>query len=386
MTETIVPTFQPKKKSPWPSVLIYALSLIGIGLLVYFGGDIISNLENLRGKSALGVNVLNGTANVFVNDEMLGTTPFESEDIKAGENRISLRNDVTSYDVSIDFLPNAEVAMNRDLGISEVFSSGQNFWLEKADSDVVLSAISEPSGANVFVDNTEVGVTPYSTANIGEGEYDLRVEKAGYETQTARIKIQNDLKLNVVIKLFPVPVPATINILEGSADLYDVYSNDALVTSDSANWSKAVVYWNETRGISIEDAGKNKESVFDYFVDYTGQVYDGVGKVVTDGLEFGDLPKGAYLRRVSDGPGLTDEAKAALDNLSISTGKQATILATGKGWLNIRSEPSLNGDILTKVDVGDTFTVLDEVPSWVKIKISDEASGWAYSAYVSVTE
>jgi hypothetical protein len=377
-------TYQPQKSSNLPTIAVYVLALLGVGLLVYLGINVLTNLGSLRGKSALSVSVLDGTAEVYLNGNYLGATPYDSDDVKSGENKVRVKNDQTSYDVAISFMPNSEIVLNRDLGVSDVFSSGQNFWIEKADLGTVLSIVSEPAGAKVFVDNTEIGTTPFSTANLSDGEYELRVEKPGFEAQTARIKIQKGFKLNVVMKMFPLPVPMTVSLLEGADNLYDVYSSDSLVTSDAPSWTRAVVYWNRTRGVNLSGAGVNKDLVFDYFIDYTGRVYDKEGNDITGITDMGEVTKGAYLRKVAEGPGLSEAAKTALESLKVVIGRKATIKPTGTGWLNVRSTPGLNGEVLTKVNVGESFGILEEGTNWVKIRVSTDVEGWVSSTYVTI--
>lgn len=210
-----VTTYQPQKKSNLSAIGIYIFAFLGICVVIYLGIKVLGNLGSLRGKSVLSVSVLDGIAEVYLNNDYLGSTPYDSEDIKSGENKVRIKNEQMVYDVAINFMPNSEVVINRDLGVSDVFSSGQNFWIEKSTLGTVLGIVTEPAGAKVYVDNTEVGTTPYSTADLSDGEYELRVEKAGYEAQTARIKVQKGFKLNVVMKMFSLPTPMTVSLLEG---------------------------------------------------------------------------------------------------------------------------------------------------------------------------
>ncbi len=48
----------------------------------------------------------------------------------------------------------------------------------------------------------------------------------------------------------------------------------------------------------------------------------------------------------------------------------------------MRNAPSVNGVELAKVNVGQTFDVLEEQSGWVKIKVSDTITGWVSSMYV----
>jgi hypothetical protein len=365
------------------SIVIYVLAIFGVLSIVFFGVSIIKNKGNLKGKSALTVNVTGGNAQVYLNDTFLSNAPFESKEIIAGDNKLTIKNEKVTYNVGLDFLPNSEVAIMRDLGTSDIFSAGQNFWLEKSDTPS-LALISEPTGARVLVDNTEVGVTPYSTSTLSEGEYELRIEKAGYDSTTSRIKIQKEFKLNIALKLFPSPVPNKVSLLEGSQNLYDVYSTEAVVTSNPADWVKALMYWNTTRGINLAGTGVNKDLVFDYYLDFNGRVYDKDGNDATDSTTPLKAEKGAYLRRVSDGPGLSNNAKEAVQKLSLLGGKKAKIGQTGTGWLNVRSEPSLNGSVLAKVNVGESYSVIEQSAGWAKIQVSSTVAGWVSTSYVTI--
>lgn len=382
-------TFQPQKKSAASNIFLYVLALVGIGLLIYAAISVFSNIGNLKGKSALTVNALNSEAQVLLDGTPLGNTPYTSKEIDVGEHKITVKNDKTTYEVSLDFASNAQVVINRDLGVSSTFSSGQNFWLEEGGGPSV-NIISEPAGAKVLIDNSEVGVTPYSSTNITAGEYDLRLEHSDYETQTARIKVLDGYKLNVAVTLYPLPVPATVTLLEDSDTLYDASSSNPVVTSDTQAWVLALLYWNTTRGVNLSGSGVNKATVFDYFLDYKGNVYDKAGTLLNDvtavDLEAG--ARGAYLGKLTEGLGLTAEAKSAYEKLggAVVAGKTATILETGTGWLRVRAAASTGGAEVTTVNVGDKFAVLEEGIGWVKIKVDTDTEGWVSDTYVELSE
>ncbi len=379
-----IATYKPQRKNDFTTPLIYAAVIIGLGLVIYLAINVLGNFGIVGGKARLVVDAHDGTANVFLNNELIGTTPLDYSEVKAGEQNVRIENSLTSYEASLSFLGNSETVIFRDLGVSNVFSSGQNIWVEKSRSDTVLNVVSEPAGAKVFIEGTEVGATPYSSSSLSDGEYQIRIDRPGYEAQLISVHIQKGSVLNASIKLFPVPVPSTVTLLEGSTNIYDVVSNDAVVTSDSANWASAVAYWNRTRGVKLGEAVATKEPVFDYFIDYNGRIYSAIGEDITGATELTDVTYGAYLRRASDGPGMSPAAVSALENLSIVTNKTATVLATGTGWLNLRSEPSLNGSVVQQLNTGESFLVLEERSGWVKLRVSAEVEGWVSSTYVSV--
>jgi hypothetical protein len=385
--------------SPFSTALIYILGVLGVALTVFFGGELITNLTGMGTKSALMVDVQNGSAQVLINDEVIGDTPLEANNIKPGVNTVTVENETRQYQTEIKFLPSKNdtvytVGIVRDLGVSDTFSSGQELWFDKEGSENTIRVISEPSEATVYIDGSEVGKPPFSSAAITNGDYELKVSKEGYESIITRINVQRGYTLNVSVKLFPFPVTPIVQMFEGSEGLYNISIDNPVVTSDTQAWVKGVIYWNTTRGINVDNVGLNKEKVFDYFIDYKGGIFDMNGKAVISEEDFQrlrDLERGAYLGMPSLGEGLTEEARQALEELSSSgvdvvTTKTATIKTTPLGWLRVREGPSTNSTELTRVDTGNTYNVLEETEGWVKIRVSNTIDGWVSATYVELSE
>jgi hypothetical protein len=391
------------------SSFLYILMAVGLAAGIFFAFRFLQNADSFKKKSGLTADVYNGTAEVFINNQSVGKTPFTSESITPGENNVKIKSSNREYNSQINFIPNDNkyihnVGIFADLGTSDVFSSVQEFWFERSRSGETLKVISDPANASVFIDNAEVGKTPYSSEKLSEGEYDLRIDFPGHETQTARINIKKGYTLNIRVKLFPIPAPTTINLLEGATDFYNLAMDNQVVLADTQNWVNAVIYWNKTRGLNISGTGLNKELVFDYFVDYKGNIFTGTGVLAKDAKTLESLKgakKAGYLGRIADGPGITQEAKTAVLNMASTTttpntttggttttttvtGKKATVLQTGTGWLRVRSSPGLNGAEVTKVNVGQTFDILEQSSGWVKIKVSDTVQGWISAEFVSI--
>ncbi|MBN1162872.1 PEGA domain-containing protein [Patescibacteria group bacterium] len=391
-----ISTLQNKKKG-LPTPVVYVLGIVGVGLIVYFGGEILRNLGNLKGKSSVNIESGYGSGEVYINGEMVGNTPYRSQEITPGENTIEIKHENRSYQTSLTFLPNTNtylhhVGINRDLGVSDYFSAGNEFWFEEDSSNNILRIVSEPSGASVYIDGNEVGKTPFLANNLTEGDYDLRIEEEGFESQEARINVKSGYTLNITVKLFPAPVPAKVSSFEDSPNLYELSSDNPLIVVDTQTWAKAVVHWNRTRGIDLKGIGVSKELLFDYFLDYRGNIYDQEGVLVSNetvlSIASGSA-KGAYLGRKADGEGLTPEAKQALETImgaEISAGKNVTIKPTATGWLRVRDTPSLSGAEVTTVNVGSTYALIEEAQEWVKIKIDENTQGWVYKTYVDISE
>lgn len=65
---------------------------------------------------------------------------------------------------------------------------------------------------------------------------------------------------------------------------------------------------------------------------------------------------------------------------------QIRIKETPTGWLRVRSEPSVNASESAKVNPGDIFELVEELPNWYKIIFNEEQEGWVASQYSEKTQ
>ena len=376
----------PAKKSTARNIVAFLVTVLGVVLTAYFGYLLVTRLGSSSSKPYLIADVYYGKAKVFVDGTQVGETPLENFVVKKGLRKIKLESEGASYETSITFNPGLPGLVKRDLGVDQIFSAGLDLWTEKSSTGTNLSIISEPSEAVVFIDGTVSGKTPYSTDKLTAGAYDVRLEKEGYEPISERINIVDKQKLNASFKLFSLPAPVSVKLLEGSTNLYDMVSANSFVITNPKAWADALIYWNKTRGINIMGYGINRELVFDYILDFNGVFYGVDGAVVEpEKLVLGD-GKIAYLRREADGAGITSPAKESLAKIGtgVAGGKTVKVKDTGLGWLRVRSEPSLNGAEVGRVNTGDTVSVLEEKTGWLQIKSSTGLTGWASADYLEI--
>lgn len=373
-------------KSTGRKVAALILVILGLGLSSYFGYILISRSGSPASKPYLFAETYYGKANVFVDGTQVGETPMENFLVKRGSHKVKLESGGVSYETSLAFTAGSPSLIKRDLGVDQIFSGGLDLWHEKSGTGNTLSLISEPSEAIVFVDGTEAGKTPYSTDKLTEGAYDVRLEKEGYESISERINVVKGQKVNVSFKLFPMPAPVSVKLMDGSENIYDIVSNNSFVVSNPQHWAKALIHWNKTRGINIMGFGINRELVFNYILDFNGTFYDTSGEIVVPEKVLLGSGKIAYLRRESDGVGVSVRAKESLAKIGTSTtnGKSAKVKDTPTGWLRVRSLPSLNGDEVGRLNIGDVVSVLEEKPGWLKVKSTAGLEGWASSDYLQL--
>jgi cytoskeletal protein RodZ len=63
---------------------------------------------------------------------------------------------------------------------------------------------------------------------------------------------------------------------------------------------------------------------------------------------------------------------------------QLKVVDTPTGFLNVRSGPSLNDQILTKVNPGDVYSYTEVKSGWYHIILKDGSTGWVFGQYVLV--
>lgn len=71
-----------------------------------------------------------------------------------------------------------------------------------------------------------------------------------------------------------------------------------------------------------------------------------------------------------------------LPTTPISSTQEVTIKSTPTGFLRVRETPSPNGKEIGQVKPKETYVLLEETPSWVRIRLKDSKEGWVSSSYV----
>lgn len=155
-------------------------------------------------------------ASVFLNDKLLGKTPLEDKR-PSGNYVVKLLPDdsstaSTSWQGNITINPAVLTYMNRQLGVSELTSSGEILTLEKiSGNEAQVSVFSEPNASTILLDGQEKGSTP-TTFSVSVGEHDITVTSSGFVSRTTRIQATVGFKVNVSFQLAlsgaePSPTP-----------------------------------------------------------------------------------------------------------------------------------------------------------------------------------
>ncbi|MBI2617460.1 PEGA domain-containing protein [Candidatus Gottesmanbacteria bacterium] len=142
---------------------------------------------------------------VFLNDKLVGETPIEDKQ-RAGKYILKLipqdaATQSSSWQGNISIYPSVLTYVNRQLGVSELTSSGEVLTLEKiSGSESQVSVSSQPDAATILLDGQEKAITP-TTFSVTIGDHDVTVTSAGFVSRTTRIQATAGYKVVVQFQL-----------------------------------------------------------------------------------------------------------------------------------------------------------------------------------------
>jgi len=181
-------------------VLALAIVLILIGGIGFF----------LRSKlipSQAGILVeSNPESQVFINDESVGLTPVDINR-KPGEVTIKLipaadNKPLAPYETKVTLTGGVKTVVRRDFGPTDDESAGEIISFDPLGSrEAVLSIVSIPDAAEIFLDDVSKGFAPLRIDSIGEGEHKVSLKAEGFKRRDVSLKAVNGYKLTLVVKL-----------------------------------------------------------------------------------------------------------------------------------------------------------------------------------------
>jgi hypothetical protein len=178
--------------------------LLGLGLLV---GLVFFLIGALRPRAAgLFIETV-PTAEVYLDNEQVGRTPYRDNKQKPNEVVIKLVPDsfttpLAPYETKIRLEPGVETVVRREFGETQETSSGEIISFEKiGDGDTSLAIITIPDAAQILIDGVTRAYSPYKTTSIVPGEHSLEVSLDGYVERSFRVMAHEGYKLTAVVEL-----------------------------------------------------------------------------------------------------------------------------------------------------------------------------------------
>lgn len=236
----------------------------------------------------------------------------------------------------------------------------QMFLGIKQTSGISISSV--PSDATVYLDEVEVGKTPFEAKNLETKDYTVKIVK-GEANWQGKIKL----------------IPGIVTVI--GRDL----------VSDPTSSAGEILSLDKGRGLTIISNPLESE------VEIDGKSY---GKTpVTVNIEVGEhtilVSHTNYLNRsiranssndfnliVSVDLALSEADLTAVQTLPITQTPEGVIKKTPTGFLRVRDKPSLLGKEIAQAKPGDTVIILEELSSWYRVRLSNGTEGYVSSSYV----
>ncbi len=148
------------------------------------------------------------SAAVFVDNVMKGNTPYVNT-FKEGEYLLKIVPDgvatsAASWQKKISIFSGALTYVDVQLESTDISTWADLYWLTKLggfSSASGLTIETEPSGALLYIDNDEKGVSPLTLENVSQGSHELSVFMPGFSRRSKKINISPGFQLHGYIKL-----------------------------------------------------------------------------------------------------------------------------------------------------------------------------------------
>ncbi len=286
------------------------------------------------------------------------------------------------------------------LALFAIFLVVRFYFFDKEDATGRIRIVSSP-GAGVFLNDASVGKTPHESS-LTPGEYQVKLIPEGENTNTVawegKVIIYENALTFVSRELGTSELTSAGEILNITA-METKPKGDVGEIQIETEPTGAIVYLDsDQKGIApmkLSDVAVGDHEISVYMPGFfrrsqkirveKGHILNAQFKLALDKshktLEDELTEKQAELDREA-----TASAKPTAGEASPTAEKTLTIDQTPTGFLNVRSDASVNGEVVDKVDPGDIYTYLDEQNGWYKIKLSNGDEGWVSGDYVTVNE
>ncbi|MFH0773151.1 MAG: PEGA domain-containing protein [bacterium] len=147
-------------------------------------------------------------AAVFLDNVMKGNTPF-TDTLKEGEYLLKIVPDdvatqAASWQKKILVFSSSLTYVDVQLESTDITSWADMYWLTRLglfNKSSGLAVETEPSGALIYLDNDEKGVSPLILDNVSQGNHELSVFMPGFSRRSKKINISSGYVLHAYVKL-----------------------------------------------------------------------------------------------------------------------------------------------------------------------------------------
>lgn len=254
-----------------------------------------------------------------------------------------------------------------------------------------LQVTSQPL-SKVYLNNAYIGNTPLckceATTMLRNGDYTIKLVplEQGLPEFQQKIAITKGV-LTVVDRKFGKGATSEGSIIS-LTPLSDKKAVELLVVSIP---DKSDVYIDTnnsgTTPLSLQDLTDSDHTIRlkrDGYKDKNVRIRTPVGYKLTAtiylGIKDGSTPVTTVTPTAVTTPGISGTGTPTPSPTTKATGK-VIILETPNGFLRVRQQPSTTAAEITRVNTGQSFTLVEERTGWFKIALSNGTEGWVSTQY-----
>ncbi|MCX6791661.1 MAG: PEGA domain-containing protein [Candidatus Gottesmanbacteria bacterium] len=257
-------------------------------------------------------------------------------------------------------------------------------------------------GAAIFLDNKNIGRTPFPSEKINAGSYTIKLVPDSATTQFAswegQIVIGQGLLTYVNADLTESELSSAVDVLW----LEKISSKQSELSVTTNPDGASVLVDDVTRGVTpisisnITPADHTVTVTSVGFLTRTLKIRTTPGYRLIATMKLG-LSSGEQIPEASPTPTLapsgkvTPTPKTATSSAQINPEKPYLVVKdTPTGFLRVRMEPGTNATESARVNPGDKFTILDtqivSATNWYQIRYDATNTGWVSGTYVDKVE
>lgn len=178
-------------------IVLFTVFLLSVFILTLRFSSATAKFLTDKQKAGVKIMTTPENAEVSLNGEVSGETPFVDENLKPGIINVRLKSDFTSWVRDIKLINGTVTIINRELAEDEASSSGEILTLSEGGG---ANIISDPEGAEVEIDGKANGKTP-TFVNLGAGEHIFVLSKTGYLKRSIKALIPTGFTLGLSVDL-----------------------------------------------------------------------------------------------------------------------------------------------------------------------------------------
>jgi hypothetical protein len=277
------------------------------------------------------------------------------------------------------------------------------FFLDKRSNFGKIKIVSSPA-ASVFINDVNVGKTPYEDASLEVGDYSLKLIPEGKDKSTVpwddKVQIHKNTLTYISRELGTSELTSAGEVLTVVPMENKPKGNAGEIYIDTEPTGAIIYLDNDEKGIAsivLQDVPPGDHELAVYLPGFFRRAQkiqvekgyqvrakfklalDQSHKTLEEELLEKRKEASAEAKKREEEKEASNEAET---KTSTTTGTTVEVLDTPTGFLNVRSEPSVDGDIVTTVAPGDTYEYSDTQDGWYKITTDDGSVGWVSGDYV----